>query len=176
MADTPVTLTPLYFNAIGEARSVSGPTQARQRTAPHAAQFTRTAADLTTKRRSEHDSPPGCTARKQRGFAVVLGALSHCLGGPLNAAEREVMMFDTAATQRSAAAALALREDPRQLNRVPISASAGLSVPLTQHTRIGVEYSFSEAGSASPFHFRSSGRPADEWVGHSATVRVGLSL
>lgn len=119
---------------------------------------------------------PGCTARQQRGFQLVLGALSHCMGGRLSGSEREVMVFDKTARQRSEAARLALREDPRQLMRLPLTASAGLSVPITQHAQIGVEYSFSEAGRTSPFQFRPGGRPADELAGHSATFRVGLNL
>jgi opacity protein-like surface antigen len=86
------------------------------------------------------------------------------------------MVFDKTARQRSEAARLALREDPRQLMRLPLTASAGLSVPITQHAQIGVEYSFSEAGRTSPFQFRPGGRPADELAGHSATFRVGLNL
>lgn len=121
-------------------------------------------------------SLPGCTASKQRGFQFVLGARSHCMGGRLSSSEREVMAFDKTARQRSQAARLALREDPRQLMRLPLTASAGLSVPITTHAQIGVEYSFSEAGQASPFQFRPGGRPADELAGHSATFRVGLNL
>lgn len=87
-----------------------------------------------------------------------------------------MLLFDTYASDVNAAARLALREDPRNFDRMPLRASAGFQMPLTARTHIGVEYGYSQDRDASPVNFRTGALPVDELAGHSATLRFGLTL
>lgn len=109
-------------------------------------------------------------------MSMIVGAQSRCLGGSLTRAEKEMAAFENRTAENDTTASLALRQDPRRITKVPLTASAGFAMALSQSTQIGVEYSFSQRAETSPFHFRNGGGFADETAGHSARLHVGLKL
>ncbi|MEM7570034.1 MAG: hypothetical protein AAF337_09580 [Pseudomonadota bacterium] len=118
----------------------------------------------------------GCAAKSLReGTTLFAGGWSHCMGGRLSLAERQILAIDYEYAQMDSSA-YAMQADPRRMMQAPLSATAGIAVPVAKATHIGIEYSYTQRLSASPFHFSDVGGPADEMIGHSATVRLGLEL
>ncbi|MEO0412886.1 MAG: hypothetical protein AAF221_13720 [Pseudomonadota bacterium] len=106
---------------------------------------------------------------------LFAGGWSRCIGGRLSQAERRIQAIDYDYAQMDGAA-YAMQADPRAVMQAPLSATAGIALPVNAAMHIGIEYSYTEPAGAAPYHFRSTGGPADELVGHSATVRLGLQL
>ncbi|MEM6682148.1 MAG: hypothetical protein AAF607_07890 [Pseudomonadota bacterium] len=119
----------------------------------------------------------GCSLMTyKQALTFVLGTRSNCVGGSLTNSERIFLSFEQNALRRRAVAEYALLEDPRRFGRVPRSATAGLRMPLIPGANIGVQYTFGARGEASPFHFKHTGLPDDQVVGHTATLSIGLGM
>ncbi|MEM1020326.1 MAG: hypothetical protein AAGJ09_07530 [Pseudomonadota bacterium] len=103
------------------------------------------------------------------------GGWSRCLGGRMGVAEQRIQTIDYQ-YDRLNNAAYFMHKDPRHLMRMPISASAGVAVPMGKVVHVGVEYSYTQGAGITPFHFSDLGGPADEQPGHSASLRLDLRL
>lgn len=161
-----VSTQPLYNNALSEdlfsrAVTYASPKRAFQQRSRQAA-----ASPIMA----------GCASKSNKeGATFFAGGWSHCIGGRLSLTEQRIKAIDYGHAHMDSAA-YAMQSDPRSVMQAPMSATAGIAVPMSAGAHIGIEYSYTEPVGATPFHFRSNGGPADEVVGHSATVRIGLQL